>query len=276
MISLADIPSEARCKQLIYELIATKTYKSKEDKNKNNKNKSYCSCGNKISWKREYGWCRVCRIKIRPKANMWFRNSNLSYRTLFFLITAWQARQSPGSMRMATGVSYTTIRRWYARFRSYIPSDGGEMLSGVVAVDESWFGKKRHGSQTIVIGGIETDTRRLRLQIIPDTDQDSIELFLQAWVARDSHLITDCAAVYNDVEWLGYSRESYNHSKGHFGESNHIECIWSSIKRHMRKLYGCIPTTHLQDILNEWMARHNQRSLFESPLNYLRATVVPD
>ena len=261
MTSLADIPSEARCKQFIYELIT--------------KQKQHSPCNERISWKREYGWCKVCRVKIRPKAQMWFRGSKLNYRTLFFLLGAWQSRQSPGSIRSATGLSYATIQRWCARFREHIPPDGGEMLSGVVAVDESWFGKKRHGRQTIVIGGIEVDTRRLRLQVIPDADQDSIELFLESWVSRDSHLITDAAMAYNGVEWLGYSRETYNHSKGHFGESNHIECIWSAMKRHMRKLYGCVPTRYLQSILNEWMARHNQRSLFESPLNYLKATVVP-
>lgn len=85
----------------------------------------------------------------------------------------------------------------------------------------------------------EVDTRRLKLQVIPDTEQDSIELFLEAWVARGSHLITDAHASYNGVEWLGYSREAYNHSTGHFGMSNHIECIWSAMKRHLRKLYGC-------------------------------------
>ena len=262
MTSLADIPGEARCKQLIYELVT--------------KQKHHRECGERISWKREYGWCRTCRVKIRPKASTWFRGSNLSYRHLFFLLSAWQSRQSPGAARAATGLSYPTIQRWYARFREQLPPDGGELLSGVVAVDESWFGKKRHGGQTIVMGGIEVDTRRLRLQVIPDTEQDSIELFLQAWVTRESHLITDCAAAYNCVEWLGYTREAYNHSIGHFGQSNHIECIWSAMKRHMRKLYGCIPTTYLQSILNEWMARHNQRSLFESPLAYLQATVVPD
>ena len=263
MTSLADIPSEARCKQLIHELVT--------------KQKSHNPCGERIAWRRsrDYGWCRSCRAKVRPKAGMWFRGSNLPYRTLFFLLSAWQNRQSPGSVRSATGLSYPTVQRWYARFREHLPPDGGEMLSGMVAVDESWFGKKRHGGQTIVMGGIEVDTRRLRLQVIPDADQDSIELFLQAWVSRVSHLITDAAASYNGVEWLGYSREAYNHSKGHFGESNHIECIWSAMKRHMRKLYGCVPTKHLQSILNEWMARHNQRSLFESPLNYLKATVVP-
>lgn len=263
MTSLADIPGEARCKQLIYELVT--------------KQKNHSPCDERIAWKRgrDYGWCTICRTKIRPKAMTWFRGSNLSYRQIYFLLLSWQKRQSPGSVKNSTGLSYPTIQRWYARFRLHIPPDGGEMLSGVVAVDESWFGKKRHGGQTIVVGGIETDTRRLRLQVIPDADQDSIELFLQAWVSRDSHLITDCSMAYSDVEWLGYTKESYNHSKGIFGDSNHIECIWSAMKRHMRKLYGCIPTKYLQSILDEWMARHNQRSLFESPLNYLEATVVP-
>ena len=71
-----------------------------------------------------------------------------------------------------------------------------------VAVDEAWFGKQRHskrGKQTIVMGGIEVDTRRLRPQVIPDTEQDSIELFLEVWVARGSHLITDAHASYNGV-----------------------------------------------------------------------------
>lgn len=264
MTSLADIPGEARCKQLIYELVT--------------KQKCHSPCGKHIAWRhnRDYGWCCVCRIKIRPKATTWFRGSNLRYRQIYFLLLAWQKRQSPGSVRSATGLSYPTIQRWYARFREHIPSDGGELLSGIVAVDESWFGKKRHGGQTIVIGAIETDTRRLRLQVIPDTEQDSLELFLQSWVDRSSHLITDCAGGYNGVEWLGYTREAYNHSQGHFGQSNHIECIWSAMKRHLRKLYGCVPTKYIQSFLDEWMARHNQRSLFESPLNYLKATVVPD
>ena len=266
MSSVADIPSEARCKQLVYELVTKQKHHE---------------CGQRIAWRygRDYGWCRACRMKIRPKARTWFRGSKLRYRQLFCLLMAWQARQSPGSVRMATGLSYTTIHRWYARFRQHLPSDGGELLSGMVAVDEAWFGKQRHskrGKQTIVMGGIEVDTRRLRLQVIPDTEQDSIELFLEAWVARGSHLITDAHASYNGVEWLGYSRESYNHSTGHFGMSTHIECIWSAMKRHLRKLYGCVPTRHLALFLREWEARHNQRELFKSPLAYLRATVVTD
>lgn len=262
MSSLA-LPREAGCKQLVYRLLANQT--------------TCKTCNGKLAWKREYGWCSTCRIKIRPKAATWFRSSNLSYRQLFLLLHCWQKRQSPGAARLATGLSYTTVRRWYWRFRSLVPKDKHQdMLSGVVEVDEAWFGKKRYGGQTIVVGAIERDTKRLKLQIIPDTEQDSLESFLETNVTRDSLVVTDCGSGYSGIEWLGYTREAWNHSKGHFAGTNHIEATWSAMKRYLRKLYGCIPTKKLQLILNEWMARHNNLRLFASPTEYLKATVVPD
>ena len=89
------------------------------------------------------------------------------------------------------------------------------MLSGVVEVDEAWFGKRKFGGQTIVMGAIERDTKRLKLAIIPDTEQDSLEGFLETNVARNSLVVTDAATGYSGIEWLGYTRESWNHSKGH-------------------------------------------------------------
>lgn len=197
MTSLADIPGEARCKQLVHQLLTKQT--------------TCQGCSGKLAWKRnrDYGWCRACRKKIRPKAVTWFRGSKLSYRQLFLLLYCWQKRHSPGTARLATGLSYTTIRRWYWRFRSIVPKDDQKaMLSGVVEVDEAWFGRKRHGNQTIVVGGVERDTGRLKLQIIPDTEQDSLEGFLETHVARDSLVVTDCAAGYQDIQWLGYSMKA--------------------------------------------------------------------
>lgn len=80
MSSVADIPSEARCKQLVYELVAKQKHHER---------------GQRIAWRygRDYGWCRACRMKIRPKARTWFRGSKLRYRQLFCLLMAWQARR---------------------------------------------------------------------------------------------------------------------------------------------------------------------------------------
>lgn len=259
MSSLASIPGEARCKQLVHQLLTSKT--------------ACTACTGRLSWKREYGWCKACRTKVRPKAATWFRGSNLRYRQVFALLHCWQTRQSPGAARLATNLSYTTIRRWYWRFRALVPQDDQTaVLSGVVEVDEAWFGKKRFGGQTIVVGAIERDTRRLKLQVIPDTEQDSLEGFLERNVVRSSLVVTDCGAGYQGIEWLGYTRESWNHSKGHFAGTNHIEGTWSEMKRYLRKLYGCIPTKRIQLILNEWMARHNNLRLFASPQSFLQVT----
>lgn len=132
------------------------------------------------------------------------------------------------------------------------------MLSGIVEVDEAWFGKRKFGGQTIVMGAIE---------------RDSLESFLEAHVTRDSLVVTDCAAGYNDLGFLGYGHEAWNHSKGNFAGTNHIEGTWSALKRYLRKLYGCVPTKHIQLVLNEWMARHNNRRLFASPQAYLELTL---
>lgn len=258
MSSLASIPGEARCKQVVHYLLTNQT--------------TCPDCRGKLSWRREYGWCRTCRTKLRPKASAWFRGSKLTYRQLFLLLWCWQNRQSPGTARLAVGVSYTTVRRWYWRFRRQLPAVLPE-LSGLVEVDEAFFGKQKYGAQTMVVGAIERDTRRLRLSLIADREQDTLEAFLTSCIARSSHILTDAYSGYSDLEFYGYTHERCNHSRGHFGPTNQIENMWGVMKRYLRKLYGCIPTTQLQLILNEWMARQNQQSWFASPQAYLKVTV---
>lgn len=258
MSSLASIPGEARCKQVVHYLLTST---------------AHCvRCANKVSWKHEYGWCRVCRVKVRPKAATWFRGSNLRYRQLFVLLWCFQNRQSPNTARLVAGVSYTTVRRWYWRFRVVLPATIPE-LSGLVEVDEAFFGKRKYGGQTIVLGAIERDTRRLRLQLAGDREQDTLELFLTSCVARNSLILTDAHAGYHDLEFYGYAHERCNHSRGHFGPTNQIENTWGVVKRYLRKLYGCVPTKRLELICNEWMARQNQPGWFTSPTNYLKATI---
>lgn len=118
----------------------------------------------------------ACRQKIQPKAHTWFCSSKLSYRQAFLLLWCFQNKQSLGTARLVAGVSYTTVCRWYWRFRVNLPTVLPE-LSGVVEVDESFFGKQCYGHQAMVVGAIEQDTRKLRLQVIPDRAQDTLELF---------------------------------------------------------------------------------------------------
>jgi transposase-like protein len=162
------------------------------------------------------------------------------------------------------------VQRWYARFRSSLPTDNtGQLLIDLVEIDESFFGKKRYSNQKVVIGAIEPKTRRIKLQIIDDREQETMEGFVEANVHKETVVMTDSHPSYNDLDFLGYTHYAFNHSKGEYTNTNQIENLWGVIKRYMRKLYGCIPTKHLQSILDEWMARQNNPSLFINPKNYL-------
>lgn len=227
---------------------------------------------------RKYLWCSICRRKYRPTAyrGSWLYGMKLTPRQLFVLLWCWQNKKSPDTARLLAGVSYTTVSRWYARFRQRVPDESTAILEGLVQIDESYFGKlKSHQPQTIVVGAIEPYTRRVMLRITNSRSQNALEQFVLDTIKAGSLVVSDKWWAYEELPLLGYSHESWNHSSGQFAGTNQIEGLWSSIKRYLRKLYGCVPTENLQTILNEWMARQNQPSLFGSPESYLIATVVP-
>lgn len=262
MRSIADLPSERRSRELIDKILLP----------------GLCcpvrSCSRTLTRGSNYYWCGSCRKKIRPRAHTWLHKTKLSSRQILVLLWCWQHRQSPQTARLTAHVSYETVKRWYTKLRTQLPdANTGLLLDGIVEIDESFFGKRRYGHQTIVVGAIERDSRNLKLEIIEDREQDTLELFITRHIARSSLLLTDCHRGYSDLAFYGYRHERYNHSLGHFSETNQIENTWGVIKRYMRKLYGCIPTKNLQSILNEWMARHNSPWLFDSPINYLQATL---
>jgi len=257
MNSLATLPSERQCHKQIFNAIYGDT--------------SCPECKKQLLFRQSYAWCRVCRRKWSVKAVTWLRFSNLSFRSLWLLVWCWQQQKSTGTAVDITGSSYPTVRRWFRRFRQHIPVTKLR-LSGIVEVDESFFGKQKFGNQTIVIGAIERDTRRVRLQIIPDRAQDSIELFLTDCVSKNSHLTTDAHAGYNDLEFYGFSHERCNHSNGHFGPTNMIENFWGVLKRSLRRLYGKLSLPDLENILKEWEQRQNYPEMFYTPTSYLRAS----
>lgn len=86
-------------------------------------------------------------------------------------------------------------------------------------------------------GAIEQHTNRIKLQEIPDRDQDTLELFILPRVDHNALIHTDALPSYNDLDWYGYAHLAHNHSHGVFGETALIEGVWSVIKRQQKRLY---------------------------------------
>jgi len=261
MKSVSKLPNEARCRRIVEALILGEDL--------------LCPyCKKELRRSDKYLWCKNCRRKVRPKSLAFLTRSKLTYREVLLLLICWQKNMTPGSIRQFSDLSYTTIARWYVKFRQNLPREEG-LLSGIVEVDEAFFGRRKYGGQTIIMGAIERDTRKLRLGIIPDREQDSLEMFLHQNVSKESILNTDAWSAYFGLNWYGYEHYMHNHSIGQFKGTNMFENVWSVIKRAMRRMYGCIATTKINELIVEWEARWNYKELFECPLNYLRFVLVP-
>ena len=236
-------------------------------------------CGStlKENYKQKYCWCSDCRQKYRATAfkGSWLYGMKISPRQLFVLLWCWQNKKSPDTARLLAVTSYTTVDRWYGRFREHTP-EATATLQGLVQIDENYFGRQRSRQpQLIVAGAIEPDTRKVMLRITNTRSQEALEQFVIDTVQQGTLVVTDKWYAYQELPLLGYGHESWNHSTGQFAGTNQAEGIWSSMKRYLRKLYGNVPTKNLELICKEWMARQNQPSWFASPENFLRVTLVP-
>lgn len=260
MTSIRELPSEAKCQKIINNIILGKT-------------KGCPKCSGKLKRSTDYYWCKACRRKIRPKAQTWLYGMKLPYRQLIVLIWCWQRKLPPGPIKEFTGSSYITIARWSWRFRQHLPVDQS-MLEGVVEVDEAFFGRQKHQNQ-VMVGAIERHGR-LKLQIITDREQDTLEAFLLADIRTTSQVCTDGWSSYQDIQFYGYDHWSCNHSKYEFGITNIIESVWSAAKRQLRRMYGKLDNNrYLEIFMREWEARYNFPELFKNPTDYLQVCLVP-
>lgn len=223
------------------------------------------------NYQRQYLWCKPCRKKYRSTAyqGSWLYGMKLKPKQLFILLWCWQNKKSPDTARLLASTSYTTVQRWYQCFRTKLPSSDEIRLNELVATDESFFGRLRSKQDQVIVVGSIAMNEQLRLQTVVMRDMDTLSAFIRETVAEGSLVVTDKWHGYDELDFWGYAHEIWNHSIGQFSGTNQIERVWSEIKRYLRKLYGCIPTKYLTNILKEWEARHNFPELFKSPEAYL-------
>lgn len=260
MNSLTELPDEFHCHRNFYKDIwGDLTCKH---------------CGRAgIKFRKNYEYCPHCKRKSSVKADTTlFRHCNLNFRQITALIWCWQHKCSIGEIINIVGIKYPTIERWLKRFRKALP-DAEDLLEDESEVDGSYFGRRKFGSQKLVIGAINPKTNQVRLKIIPRRSRDCAEEFIKQTIKTGSIVVTDGYKGYNELPLLGYRWSSCNHSAGVFGPTNHIEAFWSKIKRALRYIYRDLTFSlkSLELILKEYENRHNRPDLFYNVDSYLKS-----
>lgn len=265
MSMLDHVPGEAKCRATIRRcLFGARAYCP------------HCLFSNPRACEGRY-FCPRCRRKFSLTSCSWLRGMRIPYRTLFVLIVLWQRRAPFGLAAELAGVSAPTARRWFGLFRANLPPNLAE-FSGFAEVDESYFGRRRNGSQSLVIGCVGRRSYEVALRVIPARSYEHTDAFILDRIAPGSCVFTDGAGCYEGISgFFGYRHVACNHSKFEFGPTNRIESVWSSLKRFLVRTLGRPTAKRLPEMLREYETRRNLPELFDSPPAFLHSclTLVP-
>jgi len=216
--------------------------------------------------------CRKCRNRFSLTSVTWLRGMKLTLVQVWALLWCWQRKLPVQQARDLLGLSVPTVRRWYGLFRDNLSLDFDVVLEGNVQMDEMFV---RGG---FVIGAKDIRRKRLRLKVVsaPYPTKSDAARFVQEHVRPGSVLCTDGGGIYRGIErsWpLEHVRDI--HSRFEFSITSEIEGAWANLRTFMRRMYHHVTFAKLPKVVAEFEARNSRPEMFESPLEYLKNSLVP-
>src|SRR6266545_1001972 len=227
--------------------------------------------------------CQFCGMRVHPMAGLIFENSATSLRLWFYgmyLMASTRCGISAKQLERELGVTYKTAWRMFRQIRSLLSQDG-EVLGGTVEMDEAYIGGKAKwqnmGRPVGYVGGTYGKTPvfgiaqratggkhgRIVAQVVSDPGALSLMPHVETRVLPESIVYTDEWHSYDGLGKRGFKHSRIPHAKKIYvhGDvhTNTIEGFWSLLKRGISGVYHGVSTKHLQDYVDEYVFRYNNR-----------------
>jgi transposase-like protein len=242
------------------------------------------TCGQTGGWRLGDGRfeCRACGSRTSVTAGTIFDRTRTPL-TVWFTVCWMFATSKDGvsalSLQRTLEIgSYHTVWAMLHRLRSVLVRPGRDLLSGMVEVDETYFGGDEPGlaggraKGKKILTGIAVEVHqpkgfgRCRLAPLPDASGKTLEGFVTDHVAVGSTVITDGWNGYRGLPGLGYphDRRSQRSARA-LGEDPGkllpgVHRIAALAKRWLLSTHqGSVDAAHLPDYLNEFTFRFNRR-----------------
>ncbi len=205
--------------------------------------------------------------------NKYYRRSRISEKLFRNLARCFCEDLTATQTARLTGLSVRSVNSIFLKIRRRLAEDceAQSPCSGIVEVDESYFGPKRvrgkkgrgAGGKTIVFGVFHRG-ENVYTQIVPNCKKATLQKVIRGRVSLESVIHSDGWSGYDGLVDVGYKKHfRVKHSENQFAErSNHIngiEAFWSSAKRRLSKFNGLHHHTFYLH-LKECEFRFNQRN----------------
>lgn len=209
--------------------------------------------------------------QIHPLAGTIFEKSSTSLTNWFYAIYLFSQSKNGVSgkeLERQLGCTYKCAWRIAKKIRELM-SEGGDPLTGIVEVDETFIGgkskeKRGYGDKQAVVGMVERKGQ-VRTKHTGKRQTHMVLGAVKENVARGSHLMTDEFHAYKKTPLLGYQHSSVKHGKRYYARkgdiyTNTIEGFWSQLKRSLDGTHHVVSPKYLQSYVNEFSFRYNRRT----------------
>jgi transposase-like protein len=233
-------------------------------------------CAGQESWMvRRARWrCGNCRYEMSVAAGTVFQDSHLPLTTWFramWHVTVQKNGVSALGLQRVLGLgSYKTAWALLHKLRRAMVRPGRDRLSGLVEVDETYWGGEEEGvvgrlteDKALLVVAAEADGQgigRIRLRRLPDLTRESLHGFICQVVAPGSTVRTDGLNVYLGLEGYTHDRQIQRHQPQGEHLLPRVHRVVSLLKRWLMGTHqGAVSHDHLDYYLDEFTFRFNRR-----------------
>jgi len=222
--------------------------------------------------------CGVCGYQSSVTAGTIFQDTRkpltVWFRAMWAVTSQKNGASAIGLQRVLGLGSYDTAWTWLHKLRRAMVRPGRDRLSGVVEVDETYWGSEEEnvrGRQTenkalIVIAAQEDGEGlgRIRLRHIPDASAASLVPFIEEAIEPGSVVHSDGWVGYDPLKRKGY-RHRITFLKGQAASASEllprVHLVASLLKRWLLGTHqGAVSREHLDYYLDEFTFRFNRRN----------------
>jgi transposase-like protein len=234
--------------------------------------------------------CYGCKEQFSVTVGTVFEDSHIPlHRWLLtaYLMNASKKGMSAHQIHRMLGISYKTVWFMCHRLRFAMSQHGMiEKLKGVVEIDEVWIGPKEKGTGLRGVGSVESKKRpvvalmertengsRVRSFPVERVTLENIRPIMKEHVEVGTNIQTDEATVYHwihddfpnhDIVTHKKKQYSYRTDDGRHVTTNTVEGYFGLIRRGVFGTYHHWGRGYLQQYMNEFDFRYNNRKVNDS------------
>ncbi|HKU18281.1 MAG TPA: IS1595 family transposase [Candidatus Saccharimonadales bacterium] len=220
--------------------------------------------------------CKHCGYQLHPLAQTIFHKSDTPLTSWFYVMYQVSVAKNGVSAKEIVrhlGVGYKTAHRMLHKIRSLM-QQGGDMLSGIVEIDETYIGGKHkhkygYSKKQAVFGAVER-AGHIKATHVRSTGARVLLPLIEEKITPGAQVYSDEYRAYSTLERRGYPHATVTHSSFEWANgdthTNTIEGFWGQLKRSISGTYHCVSPQHLQAYVDEFVFRYNFRGVAVYPV----------